>query len=86
MDTHAQLVIGPRAAGRSTFCRLIQEHCDATKHTVHIVNLDPATEHFGYRPTLDIRDLVGGRRDGGAAAAGATGSGVWSALDAAASA
>jgi GTPase SAR1 family protein len=58
MGKHAQLVIGPAGCGKSTFCHLIQEHCDATKRTVHIVNLDPAAEHFSYRPTLDIRDLV----------------------------
>ena len=58
MGKHAQLVIGPAGSGKSTFCHLIQEHCDATKRTVHIVNLDPAAEHFSYRPTLDIRDLV----------------------------
>ena len=49
MGKHAQLVIGPAGSGKSTFCHLIQEHCDATKRTVHIVNLDPAAEHFSCR-------------------------------------
>lgn len=26
--------------------------------TVHVVNLDPAAEHFDYPVTIDIRDLI----------------------------
>ena len=55
---HAQLVIGPAGSGKSTFCHTIQEFCQVSGRTVHVVNLDPAAEHFNYTPTLDIRDLV----------------------------
>ena len=55
---HAQMVIGPAGSGKSTFCNTIQEFCQNSGRTVHVVNLDPAAEHFGYTPTLDIRDLI----------------------------
>jgi hypothetical protein len=28
------------------------------KRTIHVVNLDPACEHFTYQPLVDIRDLI----------------------------
>jgi GTPase SAR1 family protein len=58
MGKHAQLVIGPAGSGKSTFCTTIQEYCQLSHRTVHVVNLDPAAETFKYEPTLDIRDLV----------------------------
>ena len=58
MGKCAQLVIGPAGSGKSTFCNTIQEHCDVTGRTVHVINLDPAAEHFRYTPTMDVRDLV----------------------------
>eukprot|EP01048_Picozoa_sp_COSAG05_P003498 COSAG05_NODE_162_length_15499_cov_23.006104_8_plen_168_part_00 len=58
MGKCAQLVIGPAGSGKSTFCNTIQEHCEVTGRTVHIINLDPAAEVFRYTPTMDVRDLV----------------------------
>jgi len=25
---------------------------------IHVINLDPAAEHFSYNPTVDVRDLI----------------------------
>jgi hypothetical protein len=33
-------------------------HCQASRRSVHLVNLDPAAEHFAHPPTIDIKDLV----------------------------
>ena len=33
---------------QSTYCKLIQEHCQNLGRAVHVVNLDPAAEEFGY--------------------------------------
>eukprot|EP01134_Creolimax_fragrantissima_P001505 CFRG1505T1 len=55
---YVQLVIGPAGSGKSTYCNTIQQHCDDIGRSVHILNLDPAAEHFSYRVSLDIRDLV----------------------------
>lgn len=35
---------------QSTYCGTIARHCEALRRTVHIVNLDPAAEHFDYSP------------------------------------
>ena len=55
---HCQLVIGPAGTGKSTFCKTMHEHCEAKSRMLHIVNLDPAAEHFEYPVSLDIRDLI----------------------------
>ena len=34
------------------------EHCCAERRIVHIVNLDPACEHFNYPVSIDIRELI----------------------------
>jgi GPN-loop GTPase len=34
------------------------KHAQTIKHTMEVVNLDPAAEHFEYSPILDIRDLI----------------------------
>lgn len=52
------LVIGPAGSGKSTFCQQCQAHCEATGRAVHVINLDPAAEHFSYPVAADIRDLV----------------------------
>jgi predicted PilT family ATPase len=52
MGKHGILVIGPAGSGKSTFCKTVQEHCEAVGRSVHVVNLDPAAEVFGYSPTL----------------------------------
>lgn len=34
------------------------EHCLIMKRSVHIINLDPASEDFNYRPIIDIKKLI----------------------------
>ena len=58
MGKHAQLVIGPAGSGKSTYSMAIYEHCCAERRTVHVINLDPAAEHFKYPVSIDIRDLI----------------------------
>lgn len=58
MGKCAQLVIGPAGSGKSTYCELMRAHCETLKRRVHIVNLDPAAEHFNYPVAADIRSLV----------------------------
>lgn len=58
MGKHAQLVIGPAGSGKSTYCDVIQRHCENNKRVVHVVNLDPAAETLGYKPSIDIRELI----------------------------
>lgn len=36
----------------------MMKHAQTIKHTMDVVNLDPAAEHFDYSPILDIRDLI----------------------------
>lgn len=55
---YAQLVIGPAGSGKSTYCSSLYQHCEATRRTMHIVNLDPAAEHFDYPVAMDIRELI----------------------------
>ncbi|KAJ9513782.1 hypothetical protein QJQ45_015526 [Haematococcus lacustris] len=43
---------------QSTYCDTLYQHCQAIGRTIHIVNLDPAAEHFAYPVSLDVRDLV----------------------------
>lgn len=33
-------------------------HAQAAKRSIHLMNLDPAAEHFDYAPSIDIRDLI----------------------------
>lgn len=57
-----QLVAGPAGSGKSTYSHVLQEHGLALgpKHRrrIHVVNLDPAAEHFRYDVAFDIRDLI----------------------------
>jgi GTPase SAR1 family protein len=36
----------------------MQDHCKASKRTMHVGNLDPAAEFNDYNASLDIKDLV----------------------------
>ncbi|KAI8993662.1 GPN-loop GTPase [Pilobolus umbonatus] len=58
MGRHCQLVMGPAGSGKSTYCATMMTHCQTTGRKVHLVNLDPAAEHFEYEPTIDIRELI----------------------------
>mmetsp|Transcript_26523 Transcript_26523/g.52858 ORF Transcript_26523/g.52858 Transcript_26523/m.52858 type:complete len:303 (-) Transcript_26523:127-1035(-) len=57
-----QLVTGPAGSGKSTYCHVLQEHCLSLgprhRRRIHVVNLDPAAEHFRYEVAFDIRDLI----------------------------
>ena len=56
---YAQLVIGPAGSGKSTYCSTLASHAETIGRKVHVVNLDPAAEHFTYEPLFDVRDLIG---------------------------
>ena len=58
MGRCAQLVIGPAGSGKSTYCSLMQTHCENSKRRIHVINLDPAAEHFTYPVAADIRALI----------------------------
>jgi len=56
-----QLVTGPAGSGKSTYCQTMQEHgltLGRNRRRFHVVNLDPAAEHFKYDVAFDIRDLI----------------------------
>ncbi|CAN1236058.1 GPN-loop GTPase 3 [Linum grandiflorum] len=55
---YAQLVIGPAGSGKSTYCSSLHQHCETIGRSIHIVNLDPAAEHFDYPVAVDIRELI----------------------------
>jgi GTPase SAR1 family protein len=55
---YAQLVIGPAGSGKSTYCSSLYDHCQTVGRSIHIVNLDPAAEHFNYPVDMDIRELI----------------------------
>ena len=58
MGRCGQLVIGPAGGGKSTYCELMRNHIETLNRRVHVVNLDPAAEHFRYPVAADIRDLI----------------------------
>eukprot|EP01128_Nolandella_sp_AFSM9_P000850 TRINITY_DN10978_c0_g1_i1.p1 TRINITY_DN10978_c0_g1~~TRINITY_DN10978_c0_g1_i1.p1 ORF type:complete len:301 (+),score=85.32 TRINITY_DN10978_c0_g1_i1:87-905(+) len=58
MGRYAQVICGPAGAGKSTFCRTVQLHCEATKRVTHVVNLDPAADKVEYQVSMDIRELI----------------------------
>jgi len=55
---YAQFVMGPAGSGKSTYCSTIVRHCESMKRTVHVLNMDPAAEHFDYPIAWDIRDII----------------------------
>eukprot|EP01147_Barroeca_monosierra_P011172 gene11172-3230_t len=55
---YAQLVIGPAGSGKSTYCSTVYQHCQNIRRPCHVVNLDPAAEHFEYDVSVDIKDLI----------------------------
>ncbi|KAI3635690.1 hypothetical protein MIR68_006328 [Amoeboaphelidium protococcarum] len=58
MGRHAQIVIGPAGAGKSTYCLAMSNHIRQCKRPVLMVNLDPAAEDTYYEPHVDIRELI----------------------------
>lgn len=55
---YAQLVIGPAGCGKSTYCKTIQQHHEASGRSCKVINLDPAAEEFSYECAVDIRELI----------------------------
>mmetsp|Transcript_23027 Transcript_23027/g.48033 ORF Transcript_23027/g.48033 Transcript_23027/m.48033 type:complete len:303 (-) Transcript_23027:28-936(-) len=57
-----QIVMGPAGSGKSTYCKAMQEHAEATsganRRRIHVANLDPAAEVFQYEPLFDVRELI----------------------------
>ena len=57
-----QLVTGPAGSGKSTYSHILQEHVQTlgprNRRRIHVVNLDPAAEHFRYDVAFDIRELI----------------------------
>lgn len=49
---------GPAGAGKSTYCDTMEKHMQHCKRSVHIVNLDPAAEHFAYTPSIGTFSYV----------------------------
>ena len=58
MGKYGQIIMGPAGAGKSTVAARIQEHVHARGKSLHVINLDPAAEHFDYELAVDIRDLI----------------------------
>ncbi|XP_022341179.1 GPN-loop GTPase 3-like [Crassostrea virginica] len=58
MPRYGQLVMGPAGSGKSTYCSNMVKHAEMLKRTIHVVNLDPAAEHFDYPVLADIRELI----------------------------
>lgn len=58
MGKYAAIIIGPAGSGKSTLCRILQDHYQTKGRSVHIGNFDPAAEDLLYEPSLDVRDLI----------------------------
>jgi GTPase SAR1 family protein len=58
MGKHCQVVMGPAGVGKSTYCHIMQQHCQAKGRTLHVINLDPAADRFAYQCSADVRDLI----------------------------
>ena len=56
---YAQLVMGPAGSGKSTYCKVMHEHCETMKRVVNVINIDPAAEEFSYPVLADVRELIG---------------------------
>ena len=54
MGKYCQFVMGPAGSGKSTYCRTIITPCQTLGRSPHLVNLDPAAEHFEYPPTIGM--------------------------------
>jgi GTPase SAR1 family protein len=55
---YGQMVLGPAGSGKSTYCKIIQDHAEILKRDIVVINLDPAAEAFKYRCDIDIRELI----------------------------
>ena len=55
---YGQMILGPAGSGKSTYCKILQEHATSLKREIVVINLDPAAESFKYNCDIDIRELV----------------------------
>ena len=55
---YGQMILGPAGSGKSTYCKIMQEHAEVLKREIVVINLDPAAESFKYNCDIDIRELV----------------------------
>ena len=39
-----QMILGPAGSGKSTYCKILQEHATSLKREIVVINLDPAAE------------------------------------------
>lgn len=58
MAKYAIFVVGPAGSGKSTLTTGLEQHLRLMGRPVHAINLDPASEHFEYKPSVDIRALI----------------------------
>mmetsp|Transcript_14439 Transcript_14439/g.22268 ORF Transcript_14439/g.22268 Transcript_14439/m.22268 type:complete len:311 (+) Transcript_14439:144-1076(+) len=59
MPCSLQIVMGPAGSGKSTYCQAMQSHADTLpRRKIHVANMDPAAETFGYNVDFDIRELI----------------------------
>ena len=55
---YGQMILGPAGSGKSTYCKIMQDHAELLKRDIVVINLDPAAESFKYKCDIDIRELV----------------------------
>lgn len=55
---YGQMILGPAGSGKSTYCKIIQDHGEILKRNIRVVNLDPAAETFKYKCDIDMRELI----------------------------
>lgn len=55
---YGQMILGPAGSGKSTYCKIMQDHAEVLKREIVVINLDPAAETFKYNCDIDIRELV----------------------------
>ena len=55
---YGQMILGPAGSGKSTYCKIMQDHAEVLKREIVVINLDPAAESFKYNCDIDIRELV----------------------------
>ena len=53
-----QMILGPAGSGKSTYCKILQEHAESLKPEIVVINLDQAAESFKYKCDIDIRELI----------------------------